>query len=135
MAYEKNDRRPNRKGRKKVCAFCVDKVECIDYKDTAKLHKYISDRAKILPEESPATAPLTRESLPPLSSVPVTLLFFLTRATDKAVYGCRIQRRPKSKNVEGHSLRPKTQIVAFLFFLPQMHRPYFFFLLYMAAQM
>ena len=49
MAYEKNDRRPNRKGRKKVCAFCVDKVECIDYKDTAKLHKYISDRAKILP--------------------------------------------------------------------------------------
>jgi hypothetical protein len=44
------------------------------------------------------------------------LLFFLTRATDKAVYGCRIQRRPKSKNVEGHSLRPKTQIVAFLFF-------------------
>ena len=38
-----------RKGRKKVCAFCVDKVECIDYKDTAKLHKYISDRAKILP--------------------------------------------------------------------------------------
>ena len=39
MAYEKNDRRPNRKGRKKVCAFCVDKVECIDYKDTVCVRK------------------------------------------------------------------------------------------------
>ena len=41
--------------RKKVCAFCVDKVECIDYKDTAKLHKYISDRAKILPRRVTGT--------------------------------------------------------------------------------
>lgn len=35
---ERSDRRPGgRKGRKKVCAFCVDKVESIDYKDVAKL--------------------------------------------------------------------------------------------------
>ena len=27
MAYDKNNGRPNRKGRKKVCSFCVDKVE------------------------------------------------------------------------------------------------------------
>jgi small subunit ribosomal protein S18 len=33
MAYEKNNGRPNRKGRKKVCSFCVDKVESIDYKE------------------------------------------------------------------------------------------------------
>ena len=44
MAYEKNDRRPNRKGRKKVCAFCVDKVECIDYKDTCLLYTSPSPR-------------------------------------------------------------------------------------------
>ena len=63
MAYDKNDRRPNkrgdrrpnRKGRKKVCAFCVEKVETIDYKDTAKLSRYTSDRAKILPRRVTGT--------------------------------------------------------------------------------
>ena len=49
MAYDKNDRRPNKRGRKKVCAFCVEKVEAIDYKDTAKLKRYVSERGKILP--------------------------------------------------------------------------------------
>lgn len=42
----------NTKGRrpkKKVCAFCSDKVESIDYKDVSKLRKYISERGKILP--------------------------------------------------------------------------------------
>ncbi|MDY5990923.1 MAG: 30S ribosomal protein S18, partial [Oscillospiraceae bacterium] len=46
MAYERGNGRPNRKSRKKVCAFCVDKVESIDYKDTQKLRKFTSDRAK-----------------------------------------------------------------------------------------
>ncbi|MBE6796223.1 MAG: 30S ribosomal protein S18 [Ruminococcaceae bacterium] len=55
MAYEKNDRRPNRRGRKKVCAFCVEKVEKIDYKDTEKLRRYTSDRAKILPRRVTGT--------------------------------------------------------------------------------
>ena len=36
MAYDRSERRPNKKGRRKVCAFCVDKVENIDYKE-AKL--------------------------------------------------------------------------------------------------
>lgn len=54
MAYEKGAR-PNRRGRKKVCAFCVDKVETIDYKDTAKLRRYTSDRAKILPRRVTGT--------------------------------------------------------------------------------
>lgn len=55
MAYDKNNGRPNRKGRKKVCSFCVDKVESIDYKDVAKLNKYTSDRAKILPRRVTGT--------------------------------------------------------------------------------
>ena len=46
--------RGNRK-RRKVCAFCVDKVEYIDYKDIAKLRKYMSDRAKILPKRATGT--------------------------------------------------------------------------------
>jgi len=42
------DRNRSRK-RKKVCSFCVDKAGQIDYKDTAKLRRYLSDRSKILP--------------------------------------------------------------------------------------
>jgi small subunit ribosomal protein S18 len=38
-----------RRPRKRVCSFCVDKVESIDYKDTQKLRKYITERGKILP--------------------------------------------------------------------------------------
>ena len=38
-----------RKARKKVCGFCVDKVENIDYKDIARLRRYMSERGKILP--------------------------------------------------------------------------------------
>lgn len=38
-----------RRPRKKVCSFCVDKVEHIDYKDIPKLRKYITERGKILP--------------------------------------------------------------------------------------
>ena len=46
MAYDKANR-PNRKGRKKVCAFCVDNAQTIDFKDVAKLQKFTSDRAKL----------------------------------------------------------------------------------------
>ncbi|MDP4092296.1 MAG: 30S ribosomal protein S18 [Bacillota bacterium] len=35
--------------KKKVCSFCVDKVTDIDYKEVAKLRKYVSERGKILP--------------------------------------------------------------------------------------
>ena len=45
---ERNSR-PMKRGRKKVCMFCVDKVEHIDYKDTAKLRRYVTERGKIVP--------------------------------------------------------------------------------------
>ena len=47
----RNDNRGGRmrRGRRKVCSFCVDKIADIDYKDIAKLRKYISERGKILP--------------------------------------------------------------------------------------
>jgi small subunit ribosomal protein S18 len=38
---------PLRKPKKKVCEFCKNKVSYIDYKDTALLRRYISDRGKI----------------------------------------------------------------------------------------
>ena len=51
MADERsNDRgRGGRRGRRKVCSFCVDKVQHIEYKDVAKLRRYLSERAKIVP--------------------------------------------------------------------------------------
>ena len=54
MERERNDRR-NRKSRKKVCAFCMDKIENIDYKDVPRLKRYLSDRAKIIPRRVTGT--------------------------------------------------------------------------------
>lgn len=43
-------KRPMRRGsRRKVCAFCQEKVEFIDYKDVNRLKKYITEGGKILP--------------------------------------------------------------------------------------
>ena len=44
-----------RKARKKVCGFCVDKVENIDYKDIARLRRYMSERGTILPRRVTGT--------------------------------------------------------------------------------
>ena len=41
--------------RKKVCQFCADKTEVIDFKDTEKLKKYITERGKILPKRITGT--------------------------------------------------------------------------------
>ena len=52
MPEERSERRPRPRGRKprrKVCSFCVDKIEYIDYKDVNRLKKYITERGKILP--------------------------------------------------------------------------------------
>jgi len=60
MAFNKTDRadgqqrrRPMHR-RKKVCVFC-GKDNVIDYKDTAKLKKYVSERGKILPRRITGT--------------------------------------------------------------------------------
>ena len=46
----KEVRRPARgQSRRKVCNFCVEKSEYIDYKDVAKLRKYLAESGKILP--------------------------------------------------------------------------------------
>lgn len=51
MAYAKGPRKP----RRKVCQFCVEKAENIDYKDVAKLRKFVSERSKILPRRVTGT--------------------------------------------------------------------------------
>jgi len=40
---------------RKFCAFCADKAETVDYKDTTKLRRYISDRGKIEPRRRTGT--------------------------------------------------------------------------------
>ena len=49
--------------RKKVCIFCQDKVNDIDYKDVAKLRKFISERAKILPRRVSGNCALHQRQL------------------------------------------------------------------------
>jgi len=58
---DNRDNRENREGReqrpggmrmrkkRKVCAFCVEKLDDIDYKDVPRLKKFLSERSKILP--------------------------------------------------------------------------------------
>ena len=39
----------DRKPKRKSCSFCIEKVTEIDYKDTPRLRKYVSERGKIVP--------------------------------------------------------------------------------------
>lgn len=64
-----DDRGPRRRGpgaggpggrrkfiaRRKVCAFCADKIRVADYKDVKRLQRYVSDRGKILPRRRTGT--------------------------------------------------------------------------------
>lgn len=59
MSEDRGDRaarRPrSRRPRRKVCQFCVDKVEHIDYKEIGRLRRYINERGKILPRRMSGT--------------------------------------------------------------------------------
>jgi small subunit ribosomal protein S18 len=41
--------------KRKVCNFCSEKLDVVDYKDAAKLRQYISDRGKIEPRRKTGT--------------------------------------------------------------------------------
>ena len=49
------DRRHGGSRRRKVCQFCADKTEVIDYKDVEKLKKFVTERGKILPKRITGT--------------------------------------------------------------------------------
>ncbi len=58
MSEDRGDRvrRPRgRKPRRKVCQFCVEKVQYIDYKDVMRLRRFTSERGKILPRRMTGT--------------------------------------------------------------------------------
>ena len=50
MAFKKQ-----RMGRKKVCYFTKNDIKTIDYKDVARLRRFVSERAKILPRRVTGT--------------------------------------------------------------------------------
>ena len=71
MPYEKTERsgnenrnnNNNKRKRRKVCAFCVDKAQYIDYKDVAKLRRFLSERSKILPRRTTGTCAMHQRQL------------------------------------------------------------------------
>jgi small subunit ribosomal protein S18 len=71
---ERGDRGPRRGGpgggkkkffyrRKRVCKFCVEKIEYIDYKDVKMLQQFIPERGKILPRRISGTCALHQRKL------------------------------------------------------------------------
>lgn len=50
-------------GRRKVCGFCVDNVDEVDYKDIPRLRRYISERGKIEPRRKLGTCARHQRSL------------------------------------------------------------------------
>ena len=55
MAEDRVKMPRGRRPKRKVCQFCVDKVEHIDYKDTQRLRRYTTERGKILPRRMSGT--------------------------------------------------------------------------------
>ena len=49
------DKRRGGMRRKKICQFCADKTDNIDYKEVEKLRKYVTDSGKILPKRVTGT--------------------------------------------------------------------------------
>ncbi len=75
------DRGPRGRKRRKVCVFCADKGQNkIDYKDTGKLRRFVSERSKILPRRMTGTcAPHQRELTEAIKrSRHIALLPFIT---------------------------------------------------------
>ena len=49
--------------RKRVCKFCVEKIEYIDFKDIKLLQQFIPERGKILPRRISGTCSLHQRKL------------------------------------------------------------------------
>lgn len=54
VAQERDFKKTRRAPRRKVCAFCTEKV-AIDYKDVARIKRFITEKGKILPRRQTGT--------------------------------------------------------------------------------
>ncbi len=55
MREERREYYRERASRRKLCPFCADRVAVIDYKDVARLRRFLSERAKIEPRRKNGT--------------------------------------------------------------------------------
>ena len=58
-----NKRRGGGFRKKKVCQFCADKSETIDFKEVDKLKKYVTERGKILPKRITGTCAMHQRNV------------------------------------------------------------------------
>jgi small subunit ribosomal protein S18 len=64
MNDDKLAKRPYKRiPRKKVCAFCTEKVQVIDYKDLPRLKKFITEKGKIIPSRMSGTCAIHQREL------------------------------------------------------------------------
>jgi len=49
--------------RHKVCKFCVDKIQVVDYKDVRRLRSFITDRGKIIPRRTSGNCAIHQRQL------------------------------------------------------------------------
>ena len=60
---EKKEKRERGPFRKKVCRFCAEKIPVIDYKDIARLQKFITERGKMIPARISGTCAIHQRAL------------------------------------------------------------------------
>ncbi len=66
MPYEGRENRPKKSfgmHRKKVCQFCAEKIDYIDFKDVELLKKYVTERGKILPRRITGTCTMHQREI------------------------------------------------------------------------
>ena len=96
MSEDRGDRvrRPRgRKPRRKVCQFCVEKVQHIDYKDVARLRRFTSERGKILPRRMTGTCAKHQRQL----STAIKRARTIALMPYVSEYDRRKKRRPKQR--------------------------------------
>jgi small subunit ribosomal protein S18 len=49
--------------RQKVCKYCVDKIDAVDFKDIKRLRSFITDRGKIIPRRISGNCALHQRQL------------------------------------------------------------------------
>ena len=100
MAMDRSSR-PMHRGRKKVCSFCVDRIDRIDYKDLPRLRKYVSERSKIIPRRVTGTCAFHQREL----------TVAIKRARHMALYAVR-QRFDFKRLLNKHSNPPPLRLQA-----------------------
>jgi small subunit ribosomal protein S18 len=52
---ERREGGPRRRSNRKVCTFCAERIDYIDYKEVSRLRRFLSERGKILPRRITGT--------------------------------------------------------------------------------